>query len=302
MKVVSGVYPYGSYDGEFFYKGEECRFHNIRESEQQGHRHHPPGAGAHPPSLDHREHLPGQRADRPAASSSGARRTCERDRAAQEGRARRVAGHPDPPDRRRQAAARRDRQGAVEERRPADPRRADLVSLNEADSQKLLQPPARVPRPRASPASSSRTSSRRSRRSPTRSRSCATARSSSRSTRTDGSVSEDRIIRGMVGRDMTHRFPPREAEIGEVVFEVRNWKVAHPIYDGPDGHQRRQHQRPGGRGRRHRRPDGRRADRVRDERLRTIVGPLRRRARCSRTARRSTSARSRRRSRTGSRT
>ena len=36
MKVVSGVYPYGSYEGEFFFKGEECRFHNIRESEQRG--------------------------------------------------------------------------------------------------------------------------------------------------------------------------------------------------------------------------------------------------------------------------
>ena len=39
------------------------------------------------------------------------------------------------------------------------------------------------------------------------------------------------MIRGMVGRDLTHRFPPRDAKIGEVVFEVRNWKVAHPIYD-----------------------------------------------------------------------
>jgi putative multiple sugar transport system ATP-binding protein len=36
MKVVSGVYPYGSYDGEFFYKGEECRFHSIRDSEHKG--------------------------------------------------------------------------------------------------------------------------------------------------------------------------------------------------------------------------------------------------------------------------
>jgi putative multiple sugar transport system ATP-binding protein len=44
-------------------------------------------------------------------------------------------------------------------------------------------------------------------------------------------VTEDRIIRGMVGRDLTHRFPPRESEIGEVIFEVRNWNVAHPIYD-----------------------------------------------------------------------
>ena len=47
----------------------------------------------------------------------------------------------------------------------------------------------------------------------------------------DGAVTEDRIIRGMVGRDMTHRFPPREAEIGDVHFEVKNWKVRHPLYE-----------------------------------------------------------------------
>jgi len=45
-----------------------------------------------------------------------------------------------------------------------------------------------------------------------------------------GDVTEDRIIRGMVGRDMTHRFPPREAQVGEVLLEVKNWKVAHPVY------------------------------------------------------------------------
>ena len=30
MKVVSGVYPVGTYEGQFFYKGEECRFHSVR--------------------------------------------------------------------------------------------------------------------------------------------------------------------------------------------------------------------------------------------------------------------------------
>ena len=45
-------------------------------------------------------------------------------------------------------------------------------------------------------------------------------------------ITEDRIIRGMVGRDMTHRFPPRDSKIGEVVFEVRDWNVYHPIHEG----------------------------------------------------------------------
>ena len=43
-------------------------------------------------------------------------------------------------------------------------------------------------------------------------------------------LTEDRIIRGMVGRDLTHRFPPREPNIGDVIFEVRDWNVFHPIH------------------------------------------------------------------------
>jgi putative multiple sugar transport system ATP-binding protein len=41
-------------------------------------------------------------------------------------------------------------------------------------------------------------------------------------------VSEDRVIRGMVGREMADRYPPRTPNIGETVFEVRNWRVHHP--------------------------------------------------------------------------
>ena len=44
-------------------------------------------------------------------------------------------------------------------------------------------------------------------------------------------ITEDRIIRGMVGRDMTHRFPPRESKIGEVIFELKNWNVYHPLHE-----------------------------------------------------------------------
>ncbi len=45
---------------------------------------------------------------------------------------------------------------------------------------------------------------------------------------TDG-VDEDRIIQGMVGRDLEHRFPPYEPDIGEVVFQVRDWNVYSPV-------------------------------------------------------------------------
>ncbi len=41
-------------------------------------------------------------------------------------------------------------------------------------------------------------------------------------------VTEDRIVRDMVGRDMSHRYPDRERRAGEVLFEVKNWNVFHP--------------------------------------------------------------------------
>lgn len=43
-------------------------------------------------------------------------------------------------------------------------------------------------------------------------------------------LSEERIIKGMVGREMTNRYPSREHNVGDVAMEVRNWNVYHPFY------------------------------------------------------------------------
>ena len=44
-------------------------------------------------------------------------------------------------------------------------------------------------------------------------------------------VSEERIIKGMVGREMTNRFPKREGvTIGDIQMEVDHWTVHHPLY------------------------------------------------------------------------
>lgn len=40
-------------------------------------------------------------------------------------------------------------------------------------------------------------------------------------------VSEERIIKGMVGRKMSDRYPKRENTPGEICFEVKNWNVYH---------------------------------------------------------------------------
>lgn len=44
-----------------------------------------------------------------------------------------------------------------------------------------------------------------------------------------GGISESRIIKGMVGREMVDRFPKRESHIGEIAFEVKNWNVYDPL-------------------------------------------------------------------------
>ncbi|MBX3618602.1 MAG: sugar ABC transporter ATP-binding protein [Rhizobacter sp.] len=48
-----------------------------------------------------------------------------------------------------------------------------------------------------------------------------------------GPVSEDHVIRLMVGREMADRYPPRAAAAapgGEPLFEVRDWRVHHPLH------------------------------------------------------------------------
>ena len=50
--------------------------------------------------------------------------------------------------------------------------------------------------------------------------------------KTKESFDENTIIAAMVGRSLTDRFPKRESHIGDVCFEVKNWCVDHPVFDG----------------------------------------------------------------------
>ncbi|MFG2041088.1 multiple monosaccharide ABC transporter ATP-binding protein [Dactylosporangium sp. NPDC048998] len=47
-----------------------------------------------------------------------------------------------------------------------------------------------------------------------------------------GTVSEDRIIAGMVGRDLEHRFPPHTPNIGAEVLRIEDWTVHSPTQHG----------------------------------------------------------------------
>ena len=42
-------------------------------------------------------------------------------------------------------------------------------------------------------------------------------------------ITEDRVIKGMVGRELTNRYPIREGvKIGDTIFQVKDWNVYHP--------------------------------------------------------------------------
>jgi putative multiple sugar transport system ATP-binding protein len=47
-----------------------------------------------------------------------------------------------------------------------------------------------------------------------------------------GAVDEDRIIRAMVGRPIENRYPEHTSVIGDTILEVRNWRVEHPVIPG----------------------------------------------------------------------
>ena len=131
--------------------------------------------------------------------------------------------------RRRQAAARRDREGAVEGSEAADPRRAD----GRAQRQRLRSParPARELRDGGITCIMISHKLNEIKAVADRRPSSATARPSRRSTCATATSTQDRIIRGMVGRVLESRYPDRESHMGEEMLRVEDWTVWHPVQD-----------------------------------------------------------------------
>ena len=227
MKVVSGVYPYGTYDGQFFFKGEECRFHTIRQSEHQGiviiHQEL-----ALIPHLSITENifLANEQATH-GVINWGLSHSKAKDLLAK------VGLNESPATKISHLGV--GKQQLVEIAKALSKNVELLIldeptsSLNENDSQALLQ----LLREFRAQGIACVLISHKLKEVESVADTITIMRDGAVIESLDargGDVTEDRIIRGMVGRDMTHRFPPREANIGEVLLEVKNWKVAHPVY------------------------------------------------------------------------
>lgn len=228
MKVLSGVYPYGSYDGEIFFEGKECRFHDITQSEDVGlviiHQEL-----ALIPYLSIAENLflGNERANFGIIDwNESILRTKEL--------LSKVGLHESPDTLITNIGV--GKQQLVEIAKALAKKVKLLIldeptaSLNENDSEKLLELLLQFKENGIASILISHKLSEVSK--------VADAITILRDGATietldchKDTITEDRIIRGMVGRDITHRFPPRESRIGEVVFEIKDWNVYHPQHE-----------------------------------------------------------------------
>lgn len=227
MKVLSGIHPFGSFGGEFYFNGELCRFHNIKDSEHQGiviiHQEL-----ALVPYLSIAENM---FLGNEQAKHSVINWDATYQKAAEYMK---IVGLTESP-----RTLIKDigvgKQQLVEIAKALAKNVKLLIldeptsSLNESDAQNLLDLLLEFKKTRGitsiiishklneiSYVSDKITIIRDGKTIETLSK--------------EDDTSEERIIRGMVGREMSNRYPPREHNIGDIALEVKDWNVYHPLY------------------------------------------------------------------------
>ncbi|MEV4630414.1 multiple monosaccharide ABC transporter ATP-binding protein [Micromonospora sp. NPDC049523] len=226
MKVLSGVYPYGSYSGDIVYRNAECRFSDIRASEHAG------------IVIIHQELalVPGMSITENLFLGNEPRRAGAIDWKAANRRAlelmARVGLREDPDTLIKDIGVGKQQLIEIAKAFAKDVKLLILdeptAALNEADSQHLLD----LLRGFKERGITSIIISHKLNEIEQIADSITILRDG-RSIETldvkaEG-VNEDRIVRGMVGRELSSRFPEHTPSIGEVFFEVRDWTVRHPI-------------------------------------------------------------------------
>jgi len=229
MKILSGVYPHGTYEGEIFYQGEEVRFKDIKSSERAGIVIiHQELALIGELSIAENIFLGNEN-----SGALGIDWDTTRERAAELLARVGLEVHPDELVKNIGVG----QQQLVEIARALSKDVKLLIldeptsALNEEDSEHLLDLMRGL---RAKGLTSIMISHKLN-----EIAAIADSITIIRDGRTvetldaaAGEVDEDRIIRGMVGRSLDHRFPDHTPQIGETFFEVSDWTVEHPQVPG----------------------------------------------------------------------
>ena len=228
MNILSGIHPYGTYEGDVIFKGGACRFHNIKDSEAKGiaiiHQEL-----ALVPYLSIGENMF-------LGNEQGKSGVINWDRTYQKAEEymRMVGLHDNPRTLVRDIGMGKQQLLEIAKALAKDVKLLILdeptSSLNEGDAQKLLDLLIYLKKEKG--ITSILISHKLGELSYCADRITILRDGRSIETLTRGvdEWSEARIIRGMVGREMTNRYPPRDRNIGEVALQVRDWTVYHPQY------------------------------------------------------------------------
>src|SRR5688572_29964657 len=225
MKVLSGVYPFGSYSGDIQFEGKECRFNGIHDSEKLGiviiHQEL-----ALVPMLSIAENmfLGNEQARLGIIDWDVARRRAKE-------LLRKVGLREDPDTLITNIGTGKQQLVEIAKALAKDVKLLILdeptASLSEKDSQTLL---ALLREFRSQGISCILISHKLNEVRAVADRVTVIRDGRSIETLSAEDITEDRIISSMVGRPLENRFPPRDPKIGEVIFEVKNWSVYHPLH------------------------------------------------------------------------
>ena len=228
MNVLSGIYPYGTYEGDIIYEGKTCRFKNIKDSEREGiviiHQEL-----ALVPYLSIAENmfLGNEQARHGVINWDVTNKKAAEFMSI-------VGLHENPSTLIKDIGM--GKQQLVEIAKALAKNVKLLIldeptsSLNESDSQKLLD--LLIDFKKTKGITSIIISHKLNEISYCSDKITIIRDGQSIETLVKGvdELSEERIIKGMVGREMTNRYPAREPKIGDVALEVKNWSAYHPVY------------------------------------------------------------------------
>ncbi len=225
MKVLSGVYPFGSYSGEIFYEGKECRFNGIHDSEREGiviiHQEL-----ALVPLLSITENLflGNEQAKFGIIDWNKAERRASE-------LLRKVGLREDPNTLITNIGTGKQQLVEIAKALAKDVKLLILdeltASLSEKDSQALLDLLLEF---KAQGLTSIMISHKLNEIKRIADRITVIRDGQSIETMDKADITEDRIVTSMVGRSLENRYPARTPKIGETIFEVRNWSVYHPLH------------------------------------------------------------------------